>query len=631
MANVFIMSEQMTRRNFPVKGMGCAACVARVEDTIKKVEGVQDCTVSLAANSAQVDFNPDICSAEKIRDAVQAAGYGLIIVDEEEKAEEEAEKASLQSYRSLKRDTIEAATLAVVIMIVSMALPAFQWKGWLLWVLASAAVFRCGRGFIRNAWVQIRHGALGMDSLVALSILISYFFSVFNLLFPQVWTDKGLEAHLYFESSSMIGAFILAGRLLEAKTKRSTTSSIRALIGLQPKHIDIAVGETFMVKPGDRIAADGVVVSGSSSVDESMLTGESIAVPKNAGDKVYTGTINNRGTLEVVAEKVGKDTMLSSIIKMVKDAQGSKADIQKTVDKVAAVFVPAIIGISVLTLVLWIVLDPADGVTHGLLSMVTVLVIACPCSLGLATPTALVAGIGNGARKGILIKDADALQVAGSIDTVVMDKTGTITKGISDTLSQDEIKETSAEAVAKLKAMGIKTVMLSGDRKERAERIAAQAGIGTVISEVMPGDKAEYIKQLQGQGHKVAMVGDGINDSAALALANLSIAMGHGSDIAINAAMTTIVSDDLTRIPQLLKLSRKTVRIVKQNLFWAFFYNALAVPIAAGVLYPINGFLLNPMIAAACMAMSSICVVANSLRLKKGLDQVSPSASQPLA
>lgn len=614
----FIMSEQMTRRNFPIKGMGCAACVARVEGAIKKVDGVQGCTVSLAANSAQVDFNPDICTPELIQYAVQAAGYGLIIVDEEEKAEEEAEKAALQSYESLKRNTIEAATLAVVIMIVSMALTAFQWKGWLLWVLASVAVFRCGRGFIRNAWVQIRHGALGMDSLVALSILISYFFSVFNLLFPQVWTDKGLEAHLYFESSSMIGAFILAGRLLEAKTKRSTTSSIRALIGLQPKHIDIAVGETFTVKPGDRIAADGVVVSGNSSVDESMLTGESIAVPKNAGDKVYTGTINNRGTLEVVAEKVGKDTMLSSIIKMVKDAQGSKADIQKTADKVAAVFVPAIIGISVLTLVLWIVLDPADGVTHGLLSMVTVLVIACPCSLGLATPTALVAGIGNGARKGILIKDADALQVAGSIDTVVMDKTGTITKGISDTLAQDEIRETSAEAVAKLKAMGIKTVMLSGDRKERAERIATQAGIDTVISEVLPQDKAKYIKQLQEQGHKVAMVGDGINDSAALALANLSIAMGHGSDIAINAAMTTIVSDDLTRIPQLLKLSRKTVRIVKQNLFWAFFYNALAVPIAAGVLYPINGFLLNPMIAAACMAMSSICVAANSLRLKKG-------------
>lgn len=618
MANVFIMSEQMTRRNFPVKGMGCAACVARVEGAIKKVDGVQDCTVSLAADSAQVDFNPDICTPELIQDAVQAAGYGLIIVDEEDKAEEEAEKAALQSYRTLKRDTIEAAALAVVIMVVSMILPAFHWKGCLLWALATVAVFRCGRGFIRNAWVQIRHGALGMDSLVALSILISYFFSVFNLLFPQVWTDRGLEAHLYFESSSMIGAFILAGRLLEAGTKRSTTSSIRALIGLQPKHIDIAVGETFTVKPGERIAADGTVVSGSSAVDESMLTGESIAVPKNAGDKVYTGTINNRGTLEVVAEKVGKDTMLSSIIKMVKDAQGSKADIQKTVDKVAAVFVPAIMGISVLTLVLWIVLDPADGVTHGLLSMVTVLVIACPCSLGLATPTALIAGIGNGARKGILIKDADALQVAGSIDTVVMDKTGTITKGISDTLAQDEIKETSTEAVARLKAMGIKTVMLSGDRKDRAEKIAAQAGIDTVIAEVLPQDKANYIKQLQNQGHKVAMVGDGINDSAALALADLSIAMGHGSDIAINAAMATIVSDDLTRIPQLLKLSRKTVRIVKQNLFWAFFYNALAIPVAAGVLYPINGFLLNPMIAAACMAMSSICVVANSLRLKKG-------------
>ncbi len=708
-------------------GMSCASCVAHVEKAITGVEGVKSCSVSLASNSAQVDYNPVVTDPETIRKAVQGAGYDMITSagDNVEEADKKAEEAAAKDYKSLKRDTIGAAVLSVVIMTVSMALPYFSWKGYLLWALATPAVFWYGRRFIVSAWKQILHGTTGMDTLVALSMLISYFFSVFNLLFPSVWSSRGIEVHLYFESSSMIGAFILVGRLLENRTKRGTTSAIRDLIHLQPTRKDIEVGDRFGVKPGERVAADGKVVSGSSYIDESMLTGESIPAFRKEGDKVYAGTINQKGTLTVEAEKVGSDTMLSAIIRMVKDAQGSKARIQNTVDKVASVFVPVIIGISILSLIAWIILDPTDGVTRGLLAMVTVLVIACPCSLGLATPTALIAGIGNGARKGILIKDADTLQVACNIDTVIMDKTGTITKGhpvvtdetwlvedaalneakslllsmefnsehplaeaivsrlkadspsleaarpesfesipgkgvkavcdgksyfagnvlqaevmlpeaqkllsegktmvyfsSEDTLLAwfalaDEVKESSASAIAKLREMGVKTIMLTGDRTAPAIYTASKVGIDTVKAEVLPDRKADYIKGLQAEGHKVAMVGDGINDSAALALADLSIAMGKGSDIAINTAMATIVSSDLERIPQLLALSRKTVKVIRENLFWAFFYNVLAVPIAAGVLYPVNGFLLNPMIAAACMAMSSVCVVLNSLRLTR--------------
>ncbi|MBQ9820370.1 MAG: cadmium-translocating P-type ATPase, partial [Bacteroidales bacterium] len=488
--------------------------------------------------------------------------------------------------------------------------------------------------------------------------------------------------------------------------------------------VDIRVGEVFSVRPGERIAADGVVVSGSSYVDESLLTGEPVAVFKQAGDKVYTGTMNQKGSFDVRAEKVGRETMLSAIVRMVKEAQGSKARIQATVDKVAAVFVPVIIGISLVTLLCWVFLSPADGLTRGLMAMVSVLVIACPCSLGLATPTALIAGIGNGARKGILVQDADALQVAGTVDTVILDKTGTLTEGrpaVTDafwyTASEearraaraillalelrsehplamavvsflrsermedgpaaeissfeslpgsgiagycrgmryyagreaaepslyaerwekegkslvyfsgdegliavfalsDRVKEGSAEAVSLLHRDGIRTVLLTGDNAASAERVAAATGIGTVRAGVLPLEKEEYVRRLQEEGHKVAMVGDGINDSAALSRADLSIAMGKGSDLAIHTAMATVVSSDLRKVPQLIRLSKKTGRIIRENLFWAFFYNVLAVPVAAGVLYPVNGFLLNPMVAAACMALSSVCVVANSLRLR---------------
>ena len=612
------------RKNFPVQGLGCASCVARVQGAISACEGVQACNVNLASNSAQVDFDPQVVTPADIRKAVQDAGYDLILTEGDE-AEEEADRLQEDYYRSLKCDAAAAVILALLIMLLGMGFGDFPGKGFVLWALATPAVFWCGRRFLQVAWKQARHGSANMDTLVSLSILISYFFSIFNLLFPQVWTGRGLQPHLYFESSAMIVAFILSGRVLEERAKHGTTASIRALAGLQPRTVNLKPGDLYTVKPGERIPADGAVVGGESTVDESMLTGESVPVRKQAGDKVFTGTMNQRGSFEMRAEKVGQDTMLSAIIKMVREAQGSRAKIQQLVDKVAAVFVPAIIGISLLTFLCWALLSPADGITRGLLAMVTVLVIACPCSLGLATPTALIAGIGNGAQKGILIKDADSLQVARTVDTVVFDKTGTLTKALADGVVPtaesdfvDEVKETAAEAVADLKRMGLHVCMLSGDKPERARQVAEKVGIDHVVSGVLPGAKQDFVRKLQQEGHKVAMVGDGINDSPALALADLSVAMGNGTDVAMNAAMATIVSSDLAKIPQLIRLSRRTVKIIRQNLFWAFIYNVLAVPVAAGILYPVNGFLLNPMIAAACMALSSVCVVANSLRLRRG-------------
>lgn len=615
--------SKSVKKNFPVTGMGCASCVARVQKAISEVKGVSSCNVSLASNSAQVEFDPAVTNPEQLSKAVSDAGYGLIVGDEED-AEEEADRLQEDYYKSLKRDMLLAAILALLVMLLGMGFGDMPWNGYLLWLLSTPAVFWCGRRFFIAAWKQARHGSANMDTLVALSTLISYLFSLFNLLFPQAWTSRGIEPLLYFESSAMIVAFILIGRVLEERAKHSTTASIRELMGLQPKTVNLKPGDMFKVKPGERIPADGEVVGGESFVDESMLTGEPVAVSKTIGSKVYAGTMNQRGTFQMRANKVGKDTMLSAIIKMVKDAQGSKAKIQNIVDKVAAVFVPAILAASVMTLIAWLIFDPAEGVSRGLLAMVSVLVIACPCSLGLATPTALIAGIGNGARQGILIKDADSLQVARSIDAIVLDKTGTITKELkgdeiptatSDFV--DEVKETSAGAVAELKEMGLDVYMLSGDNPERAGKVAAKVGIDNVVSGVLPGDKQNFVRKLQAEGRKVGMAGDGINDSPALAQADLSIAMGDGTDIAMNAAMVTIVTSDLKKISQLIKLSRRTFKIIKENLFWAFFYNVLAVPIAAGVLYPVNGFMLNPMIAAACMAMSSVCVVLNSLRLRK--------------
>ena len=715
--------------------MGCAACVARVENTLKACPGVNKVSVSLASNTAQVDYDPDRTTPAALQKAVRDAGYELLVDGTDDEADSEAETARQDAYKSLKKDTVIACVLAALVMLIGMGFNDFPGKGFVLWGLATPVVFWCGRRFFKAGFSALRHGAANMDTLVALSVSISYLFSIFNLLFPQVWTSQGLEAHLYFESATMIVAFILIGRLLEERAKHSTTAAIRKLMDLQEKHSLACPGDTLLVKPGERFEVDGVVVEGTSYVDESMLTGEPVPALKQVGEKVYAGIINQNGALSVRVEKVNGDTLLSGIIRMVRDAQGSKAPIQKTVDRIAAVFVPVIICIAVLTFLIWLI---CGEFTLGLLAMVTVLVIACPCSLGLATPTAIIAGIGNGASKGILIKDAQSLQIARKIDTVVMDKTGTLTegkpsvvesvwdplitreddsrrlnlkdvlyslehlsehplavavcaslrgcedlpvedfeailgKGIAGTVEgtrfyvgnlsllhdvlgdipeasnpmvadsidpwmdagytiallfdkvkvyavlalSDELKDTSVQAVKGLSAQGIDIHMLTGDNEVAARHIAFVAGIPHVTSHILPQGKAEYIKELQASGKRVAMVGDGINDSAALAQADLGIAMGRGSDIAIDTAQVTIVSSDLSKIGELIHLSKLTVRIIRENLFWAFFYNLLAVPVAAGIMYPFTGFLLNPMVAAACMALSSVCVVTNSLRLRK--------------
>lgn len=612
--------------NYPVEGLGCAACVARVEKALASVEGVEEVSVSLASNMAQVNFDAEKVTPESLQEAVRAAGYDLLLpqtelrapaevlsetaaaVAAQEKAlspEEEAERRERTRLERMKESCIFCVVMAVFMMLVEMDLTAIRYKAEALFVLASAFVFIFGAKFFRSAWNQLRHGSANMDTLVALSVGISYLLSVFNWIFPEVWTSRGLKADLYFSSCAMIVTFVSIGRYLEERAKRGTTESLRALKALQPE-VSYAVGDVVVLAAGDRIPVDGTVLDGSATADESMLSGESEPVAKACGAGVYAGTLLLTGTVRVRADKVGKGTMISGIIDLVRDAQGSKARIQRTVDKVAAIFVPVILGIAVLTALVWALAVPG-GLAKGLLAAVTVLVIACPCSLGLATPTALIAGIGNAASKGILVKDADALQVAKDMDTVVLDKTGTVTEGI---VGADVIRPGSAEAVAALQARGIRVCMLSGDKKDRAEAIARQAGIGDVESEVCPEYKAAFVKRLQGEGRKVAMVGDGINDSAALSYADLSVAMGTGTDVAMDAAMVTIVSGDLRKLPQLLDLSRRTSRIIKENLFWAFIYNLLAVPVAAFGL-------INPMVGAACMALSSVCVVLNSLRLRK--------------
>jgi Cu2+-exporting ATPase len=597
-----------------------------------------------------------------------------------------------------------------------------------------------GRDFFVNAWKQARHRSANMDTLVALSTGIAYLFSVFNMLYPAFWEKRGLEAHVYFEAAAVIIAFILIGRLMEEKAKGNTSSAIKKLIGLQPKTVivlqidgtekqipieDVAINDIILVKPGEKIAVDGILVSGNSYVDESMLSGEPLPILKEKDEKVFAGTINQKGSFQFKATKVGKETMLAQIIKMVQDAQGSKAPVQKLVDKIAGIFVPVVIGIALLTFILWNILGGDHGLVHGLLAAITVLVIACPCALGLATPTAIMVGVGKGAENGILIKDAQSLELAKKVNAIILDKTGTITEGkpevtdvewldqddrtkgilfsiekqsehpladavvnfITDTSTisltnfdsitgkgakadyqnqtyfvgnkkllienniaidnrlstraadwskqsktviwfadsekalsvlaiSDKIKANSALAIKEMQDMGIDLYMLTGDNEATAKAIAEQTGIGHYKAEVLPQDKADFVKELQRQGKTVAMVGDGINDSTALATADVSIAMGKGSDIAIDVAKMTIISSDLTKIPQAIRLSKQTVATIKQNLFWAFVYNVIGIPIAAGILYPINGFLLNPMIAGAAMALSSVSVVSNSLRLK---------------
>ena len=730
---------QVIKQIFPILGMSCASCAARVDKTLNSQPGVQEASVNYASATAQVVYDADVCSPLNLKAAVQNAGYDLLVKGQGEEADE-VEKAHADRYRNLKRRTMGAIVLAIPIMVLSMAFMHLAWVNYVVWLLSTPVVFVLGRGFFVGAWKQLKHGTSNMDTLVALSTGIAYMFSVFNLFFPEFWLKRGIEPHVYFEASSVIIAFILLGRLLEERAKRNTSAAIRKLIGLQSKTVtvwtpegerilpiaSIQQGDTVVVKPGERIAVDGVVSEGQSYVDESMLSGEPLPVRKQKGAKVFAGTINQKGAFRFVADKIGQDTLLAQIIRMVQDAQGSKAPVQKLVDKIAGIFVPVIISIAVVSLIVWILLAPENGFTHGMLALVTVLIIACPCALGLATPTAIMVGIGKGAENGILIKNAESLEVAQKVDTVVLDKTGTLTeghpqvtdavwlgdeaksravlyslekksehplaeavvkflknasmfevehfdvlvgrgvegfvdgkkyyvgnlillkeKGISIETSlqakaekwiaeaktvialadeeqargilaiTDRLKATSVQAIEELHQQGIEVWMLTGDQPEAASEVAGQVGIVHYKAGMLPQEKATFVKELQSKGKKVAMVGDGINDSAALAQADLSIAMGQGSDIAMDTAMVTILSSDLVKISETIRLSQLTVRTIRQNLFWAFFYNLIGVPIAAGVLYPINGFLLNPMIGGAAMAFSSVSVVTNSLRLRK--------------
>ena len=748
------MSNPKTiRQNFPVLEMSCAACASRVDKTLNRQPGVISASVNYATATATVEYIPEECSPESLKSAIQAAGYDLIIETEQNNPINKAEEAHLKKYRKLKQRTLAAICLSLPISIISMCFIDIPYAPYLTWLLSTPVVFGLGRDFYINAWKQLKHGSANMDTLVANSTGIAYLFSLFNLFFPDFWLSRGIQPQIYFEASSMIIAFILLGRTLEERAKGNTSAALRKLMGLQPKTVTrvtsngqlqevavnlVAPGDRLQVKPGEKIAVDGIVREGSSYVDESMLSGEPVAVKKQTGSKVYAGTINQKGSFIFTAERVGSETMLSQIIRMVQEAQGSKAPVQKTVDRIAAVFVPAILSIALLTFFLWFFLSPSEGFTHGLLAAVTVLIIACPCALGLATPTAIMVGIGKGAENGILIKDAECLEVAKKIDTVVLDKTGTLTEGkpvmtdliwetespkltnlffslekrsehplaaavisalkgenlpltdfesltgtgicgktenntyyagnlrllnehnitVSNRLAEaasrfteeaktviwfanetealavaaitDQIKDTSKQAINTLKERGIEVYMLTGDSRKTAAVLAQKAGIPHFRAEVLPAQKADFIKELQQQGKHVAMVGDGINDSAALAQADLSIAMGKGSDIAIDVAKMTIISSDLRKIADAIHLSTLTVRTIRENLFWAFIYNLIGIPVAAGILYPICGFLLNPMIAGAAMAMSSVSVVTNSLRLrKKKLSTDSIAASEP--
>lgn len=727
------------KKSFPVLNMTCASCAVSAESTAQSVPGVISANVNFATATLSAEYLPNMTNPSALQKAIQSVGYDLLI-ENEAFQQETLEVIHEKKWRALKSKTIWANILSLPVVVIGMFFMDIPYANEIMWLFTTPVVLWIGKDFFVNAFKQAKHRSANMDTLVALSTGIAYVFSIFNMLFPDFWHRQGLHAHVYFEAATVVITFILLGKLLEEKAKGNTSTAIKKLMGLQPKTVivlqadgdeketaieDVIIGDVIVVKPGEKIAVDGLVLSGNSYVDESMLSGEPIPVLKNENQKVFAGTINQKGSFQFEANKIGKDTMLAQIIKMVQEAQGSKAPVQKLVDKIAAVFVPVVIGIAFLTFILWLLLGGENGMVQGLLAAVTVLVIACPCALGLATPTAIMVGVGKGAESGILIKDAESLELAKNVNVIVLDKTGTITQGrpevsaikwlvennvlkqilfsiekqsehplaeavvkylnqvekiaissfesitgkgakatyenesylvgnkrllienkivIDDELLQqadewakqsktiiwfsdsqkvlsviaiaDKIKETSVAAIQQLHEMGIELYMLTGDNEASAKAIAQQTGILNHKAEVLPQHKADFIKELQSKGKVVAMVGDGINDSTALATADVSIAMGKGSDIAMDVAKMTIISSDLTKIPQAIKLSKQTVVTIKQNLFWAFVYNLIGIPIAAGILYPVNGFLLNPMIAGAAMALSSVSVVSNSLLLK---------------
>ena len=728
------------KNNFPLTGMSCAACAASVESMLNSQPGVIVATVNFAASSVWIEYQTGETNPSIFREALQSVGYDLLY-DENEVSKQ----AEIKQHESviLKQKTIFAGLFALPVFLIGMFAMNMPYANWIMLVLATPVVFWFGRGFFITAWKQLNHGKTNMDTLVALSTGIAYFFSLFNTIFPHVLMLGDSHPPVYFEASAVIIFFILLGRTLEERAKANTSSAIKKLMGLQADTVTmvenfgiesvqpisaVKIGNKLRVKPGERVPVDGILLEGTSFVDESSITGEPLAVEKTAGSTVFAGTINQKGSFVMETQKVGSETLLARIIRMVQEAQGSKPPVQKLVDKIASVFVPVVISISIITFIVWMILGGENALPQALLTMVSVLIIACPCALGLATPTAIMVGMGRGAELGILIKDADGLELAHRIDTIILDKTGTITegkpevtdsiwnaedsaklksvllsmemqsehplaeaianslknedvqsinlesfesitgRGVSATLNNetyfagneqlmteagielseknietakilqeqaktviyfggngriltilaiaDQIKSSSKAAIEKLKRSGIEVIMLTGDNEQTAKSVAQQTGISTFKAGLLPEDKAEYIKNLQQQGKVVAMAGDGINDSLAMAQADVSIAMGSGSDIAMDVAKMTIVSSRLEAISSAIELSKHTLRTIKQNLFWAFIYNIIGIPVAAGLLYPFFGFLLNPMIAGAAMAMSSVSVVSNSLRLR---------------
>ena len=642
------------KKTIPVIGMACSVCSANVEKKLRSLKGINSASVSLASRTALVDYNPDIISLEDMKREISNAGYDLVIENDRS-----VEEINRREFTLLRRRTLASWLFAVLTMCFSMGWISHtgSFANQICLLLTLANLLYCGKQFYVSAWKQLLHHTANMDSLVALSTLIAFIFSTFNTFFGEmVWGARGIEWHTYFDASVMIITFVLTGRCLEEKAKDSTASSIRQLMGMQPKTArlvtrekiegtndykmeevpisTIQIGDMIEVRAGEKIPVDGVVTQAESFmtadaayVDEAMISGEPTPAMKKAGDNVLAGTIPSQGKLRMRAKQIGENTALAHIIRMVQEAQGSKAPVQRIVDKAAVVFVPVVAAIAFFTFLVWLIVGGNGALPQAILSAVAVLVIACPCAMGLATPTALMVGIGKAAQKQILIKDASALENLRKVDALVIDKTGTLTipNPNIDFTRQDQLslqereslKPHAKEAMTALRQEGIEVYMMSGDKEEAARYWAQEAGIGNYHSKVLPGDKQALVKTLQQQGKRVAMVGDGINDTQALALADVSIAIGRGTDVAMDVAQITLMGDDLMALPDAVVLSRKTVGMIWQNLFWAFVYNFVCIPLAAGALHIFGiDFQITPMWASGLMACSSLSVVLNSLRLR---------------
>ncbi|HCD65079.1 MAG TPA: ATPase P [Prevotella sp.] len=642
------------KKTIPVIGMACSVCSANVEKKLQSLEGINSASVSLASRTALVDYDPDIISLEDMKREISNAGYDLVIENDRS-----VEEINRREFTLLRRRTLASWLFAILTMCFSMGWISHtgSFANQICLLLTLANLLYCGKQFYVSAWKQLLHHTANMDSLVALSTLIAFLFSTFNTFFGEmVWGARGIEWHTYFDASVMIITFVLTGRCLEEKAKDSTASSIRQLMGMQPKTArlvtrekmegtndykmeevpisTIQIGDMIEVRAGEKIPVDGVVTQAESFmtadaayVDEAMISGEPTPAMKKAGDNVLAGTIPSQGKLRMRAKQIGENTALAHIIRMVQEAQGSKAPVQRIVDKAAVVFVPVVAAIAFFTFLVWLIVGGNGALPQAILSAVAVLVIACPCAMGLATPTALMVGIGKAAQKQILIKDASALENLRKVDALVIDKTGTLTipNPNIDFTRQDQLslqereslKPHAKEAMTALRQEGIEVYMMSGDKEEAARYWAQEAGIGNYHSKVLPGDKQALVKTLQQQGKRVAMVGDGINDTQALALADVSIAIGRGTDVAMDVAQITLMGDDLMALPDAVVLSRKTVGMIWQNLFWAFVYNIVCIPLAAGALHIFGiDFQITPMWASGLMACSSLSVVLNSLRLR---------------